>query len=324
MKKAITLLLVFLCSASMLMIFSPAGIAQAQSGPVQVVSYSWYKSAFSGDLIVVGEVQNTGPDILRNVVLTGTAYTVDGVAQGSSSLTNIYVGDPHYATGEFLPNQKAPFFMEFGPQDTVWQNMTWIDLGIDHIEFRIFPTAANYTTPKSYSDVRLVSPSNYVDAALNYTVTGVAFNYGTGYPQNVFVVASFYDATGKVIAVGFSNYLSTHYLAPNDFGQFILQPTEPTAAMATQIASYNLTVITSGTTTQPAATTSPSASPAGTTSSPTASGSPTIQPTNSQSSPESGESGIPMRYIFAIAAAVVIVVAVIVVAVLLRRNRREE
>jgi hypothetical protein len=316
MKKAITLLLIFLCSASLLMIFSPAGYAQTDT--ITVVSYSWYKSAWSGDLCVVGEIQNTGTDLLKNVVLTGTAYTTDGEVQAYSGYSQIYT------SAEMMPNQIAPFFMEFNSDGSVWGNLSWIDLGIDRIDFRSTPTKSNATTSSMYSDVRLVSPTNYISSDGNYTVTGIVFNYGTGYPENVWVVGSFYDASGKVVAVGFSNYLSPHFLAPNEYAQFTMIPYEPTAAMATQIASYNLTVITSGSTTQPAATASPSASPTGTTSSPTASGSPTTQPTNSQSSPDSGDSGIPMRYIFAIAAAVVIVVAVIVVAVLLRRNRSEQ
>jgi hypothetical protein len=315
MKKALTLLLVFLCSASLLLTFSSSGTVQAQSSVAKVVTYSWYKSVWSGNLIVVGELQNTGPDLLSNVVLTGIAYTVDGEAQATQAYSIIYTA------GELMPNQIAPFFMEFNPSESVWGNMSWIELGIDRIDFRTIPTKSNATTSSMYSDVRLISPANYIDSAGNYTVTGIVFNYGTGYPESVWVVGSFYDAAGKVVAVGYSNFVDPHYLAPNEYAQFSLKPTEPTAAMASQIASYNLTVLTKGSTTQPTPGPSISVAPTGT-ASPT--GSPTNEPTNSeepQSSPDGGDSGIPTRYLFAIVAAVVVVVAVIVVAVLLRRNR---
>ena len=56
---------------------------------------------------------------------------------------------------------------------------------------------------------------SYVDSSGNFSVTGVLLNRGNGYPENVWAVASFYNASGTVVAVGYSNFVTPHYLPPN-------------------------------------------------------------------------------------------------------------
>jgi hypothetical protein len=313
-KKAATLMLVFICAASLFLAFSPS--AHSQTDSLNVVSYSWYTSVWTGDFIVVGEVQNVGQDILSNAVITGIAYTTDQQAQATSDFTSIY-------TRELLPGGTAPFYMEFTPSGSNWGNLTWVELGIDRIDFHFFSTKLNSTTPARYQDLRIMGATNYTDAAGNYTATGVIWNTGTGYPEKVWVAAAFYDASNKVVAVGMSNYVTPRFLPPNNSTQFTVIPYDPTPSMASKITSFNLTVLTEGSTTQP--TTTPTPSPSST-STPSTSSSPTSGPStsaDSSASPDSGDSGgLAMKYVYAIIAAVVIAVAVIVVAFIVRKGRK--
>jgi hypothetical protein len=322
MKKTITIILVFMCAtASLLFAFSPATQAQTSNPNVanyslKVLSYSWYTSPTTGYLTVVGELQNNSTDIISVAKIFGTAYSTDGQAQATNAISTIFANEV-----EMLPNQTAPFYMQFTPEFSNWGNLTWVTSpGIQRIDFRYYLLKSNSTTATSYQDLRVMGANSYIDASGNYTITGIVWNSGDSYPEYAWVVASFYDSVGKVVAIGASNYI--RYLAPEDSKQFTLIPLEPTAAMATTIASYNVQALAKGTMNAPIASpsTSPSASSTpSTSSSPNPTSSTSTQP--SEEPDDNEESGLPMKYVYAIIAAVVIAVVVIVLALVVRGRK---
>ena len=319
MKKIITVVLIFLCAASMFLVFSPS--AQAQADSLKVLSHSWFTSAYSGNFIVVGELQNNSTDIMSIAKIFGAAFTTDGEFQAESANSRIWAM-------ELLPNQTAPFYMEFDAAHSVGGNLTWVT-NVDRIDFRFYLQKSNSTVAKTYQDLQIMGANSYIDASGNYSVTGVVWNKGTGYPGRVYVVSSFYDSAGKVIAVGVGNFLVPEFQAPGATPQFTVTPVFPNVPPSTvtsRIAGYNVQVVSeelsltepsASPSSTPAATSSPStsASPNPTSTGPTAS----AQPTNSAGDNE--ESGLPMKYVYAIIAAVVIAIAVIVLAFVVRGRR---
>jgi hypothetical protein len=309
-KKITALLLAILCGASLLIVFPQTAFGQSEN--LKVLSYSWYTSQYSGNFIVVGELQNTGPDTFRSAIITGTVFTTDNQPQATPARALIMLAEK----GALLPNQKVPFYMEFSPETSTSGNLTWVTQGVDRVEFNLYGTTNN-TAPAPYSDLQILQEINFLQGD-NYTVTGVLRNTGSLYPEKVWVVATFYDGpdgTGKVVAAGFSNFVTPRFLPPNETATFILTPYDATSQMATKIASYSLQILYEGSTAQP--TPSPSS-----TASPTASSSPSTSssPGTSASNPPNGEPSVPLSTVYAIIAAFVIAAAVIALALFLRRK----
>jgi hypothetical protein len=310
-KKIVTLILVTVCVASLFLtipskVYSQTGTAEG----MKVVSYSWYISAFSGYFVVVGEVQNVGSGIFSSSVLTGSVVTSDQQAQAFSDYTIIY-------SAGLLPGETAPFYMMFTPESSTWGNLTWVSLGIDRVDFNFYNTPTQ-TAP--YSGLFIGANTSYIDMSGNYTVEGVVINRGNLYPQNVWVVASFYDASGKVVAVGYSNYLSPHYLPPTNSTLFRLTPTDPTAQMASEIVNYKLTVLSENEVATPPASSAPTSVPVETSS--PSSENPTATPIGSVTAqPDNGVS-ISMTTVYVIVAAVAVVVAILALMLMLRKKSK--
>ncbi len=207
---------------------------------VKILSYSWYISPSTsttstpGDFIVVGEVQNVGPNILNRINVQGTVYTSDGQAQ-ATSYSPVFVD-------HMLPQQKAPFYMGFSVYESYSGNLSWISLGIDHVAFQIF--LANATDSYQYPDIEIVANTSYTDLNGAYTVTGILGNTGSQDTGRPWVEATFYNASGTVIAVGVGNFLTeeTSPLPPNQTIQFTVAPRDSTSQLTTQISSYSLLV----------------------------------------------------------------------------------
>lgn len=81
MRKRSVLLFVLLTFVSLGLTLVPQVSSQPEN--IKVVDYSWYIDSL-GYLVVVGEVQNVGPNTIDSVVLGGVVYTLDGEAQASS------------------------------------------------------------------------------------------------------------------------------------------------------------------------------------------------------------------------------------------------
>jgi hypothetical protein len=305
MKKNSTLITAIACIAALLII-SPI-LVYSQNATMTSTNYSYYINS-AGSLIVVGEVQNTGTQTIGSAVITGVVYTADGQIQAGTEYSLIY------AT-EILPNQTAPFYMKFSDQDANYTKIDWTTIQIDHFQFNY---VTNPNSTQQYSGLQIMADTSYVDSTGNYTVNGVVLNRGSLYPQNIWVVAAFYDSTGKVVATGYTNYL-THYLTPNEVAQFTITPNDAIPQTATQIASYKLQVLSSGTMDPTAPTPTPTSTPLA-----------TITPTNTPSSPATTTPApsadqnvtIPITYLYVIIAALVAIV-VIALAVILRRSSKK-
>ena len=147
-----------------------------------------------------------------------------------------------------------------------------------------------------------VSASN-VDGT--FTVAGTVQNTGSETANNVFVDTTFYNTSGSVVGLNFTNYFS---LAPGGSVPFTATPTD-NGAQPSAIASYSLLVQSETLTTS--ATSPPATSSPPPTSSPSAS----TQPTQSPAPTSSG-------MIYAVASAIGVIVVVLAALLLLRKRHK--
>jgi hypothetical protein len=198
---------VFLTLASLGLTLVPQVSSQPEK--IKVLSYGWYVDSI-GYLDVVGEVQNVGPNTIDSVVLSGVIYTLDGEAVSYSYPTLVYVK-------YLVPQQKAPFYMEFPPEVSVTGDLSWLSLGID-VDFTI--NSAEATSSYQYPDLTVTSSSGGADSEGVYWVSGTVQNTGTQTATNIYVVGTFYNATGTVIAMGYTDTLTPASLSPSGTASF--------------------------------------------------------------------------------------------------------
>lgn len=279
----------------------------SQPDNIKILSYSYYFDSIPF-LDVVGEVQNVGPNTIDTVVLSGTIYTTDGQAVAYSYPTTVFVKN-------LLPQQKAPFYMEFPPEVSITKDYSWLSVGIDHVEFTV--NEAKATSSYQYPELTVTSSSGAANAQGEYWVTGTVQNTGTETAKNVVVVATFYNASGTVVATGYSASLNsttptptpgptptpTPYVGPSSVvpfkvGAFDLNQTEVPSSL--KIYSYVLLIQAEGPIlTGTAPTSTPSTSPPSTT--PPSDSTPT--PTES---PNSENNGLATEAIYAIVVVIII------------------
>jgi hypothetical protein len=262
MKKNAVFFVVLLALLSLGLTLVPHVSSQPEN--IKVLSYSWYIDSI-GYFIVVGEVQNVGSSTVDSVALSGTVYTKDGAAQ-ANSYTHAFVK-------YLIPQQKAPFYMEFPPQLSATGDLSWLSLGVDRVDFAV--NAAEPTTSYQYPDLTLKDSSGTVDAEGVYWVSGTLQNVGTQTARTIRVIGTFYNASGSMVAVGYTDPLSPAALGPSGtatfrVGAFDLKQTEVPSIL--RISSYSLLIQTeepvlSGTPPPPSTTTPTDTSPSPTDSS---------------------------------------------------------
>ena len=206
MRKSVVFFFVFLMLASLGLVLVPQVSSQPEN--VKVLSYSGYLDSL-GDFVVAGEVQNVGPNTIASVVLSGTVYSKDGEAQ-AKSYTQAFVN-------YLVPQQKAPFSMEFLPVSAA-DDLSWLSLGFDRVDFSV--NVAEATSSYQYPDLTVKSSSGGVDAEGACWVSGTIQNSGTQTATNVRVIGTFYNASGTVVAVGYSDLLTPASLAPSSIASF--------------------------------------------------------------------------------------------------------
>lgn len=313
LRKSVVFFFVFLTVAS----FGLALVPQVSSQPenVKVVSYSWYVDSI-GYFIVVGEVQNVGPNTIESVVLSGTVYTMDGEAQASSN-TIVYVK-------YLIPQQKAPFWMEFSPQNSQTGDLSWVSLGVSRVDFTA--NLADTTSSYQYPDLTVVGSSGGVDGEGVYWVSGTVKNSGTQTATNIRVIGTFYNASGTVVALGYTDVLTPTSLTPSNtasfkVGAFDVNQTEVPSIK--KISSYHLLIQTEG---PILSGTSPTPTPSSPPSSPLS----TPTPSDSSPSPtESSGSENPNVLAPEVTYAIVVVIVVVVIlglagALLMLRTRKSQ
>ena len=280
--------------------FSLVYQASSRSENLKVLNYSWYIDSIGG-FHVVGEVQNAGSTILDPVVLAGTVYTPDGEAQIQSIPCVAYVK-------YMLPQQKAPFLMDFRSID-----LSWLWQGIDRIDFE--EVQANVTDKYQYPDLTVTTSALSIDAEGVYWVTGNVQNTGSKTATNVRVIATFLNASNTVVAAGYSQLLTPSSLNPLGVasfrvGAFDVNKTETTPDR--QISSYTIIVQAEG----PLLSGTP---PSSTSYSPSNSSSPNSPPPDSSSNVDSSDSP-PIDYL-RLATITAIVCAPAAVLLIFRRRK---
>ena len=306
MKKILTVVLLVAIILAAFTVLSTS-IVRADTSEANVLTYSWYvapaNAGDAGDLVAVGEIQNVGSSVLQYVYLSGFAYNSTGALLDVSQV-QAYVYD-------MLPGQKAPFYLDFTPENSATGDQQWVPSASN---VTVVVADAIDTTSTQYAGLAIPTGTvtSYHDSSGIFTVTGNVQNTGDTTTGNVWVVTTFYDASGTVVSLNFTNFLTTS-LAPGNSINFLATPLDNTAQLSSEITNYSFLVqSTPLTTTSPTATTSTSSS-----STPTSSAIATTQPTQSTNPLSSGLT-------YAIVGAIVVVLVVVVIAVLLMLRKRNK
>jgi hypothetical protein len=304
---ALALVILIVSSASLL----SAPNVKADPSEARILSYSWYvapstsiQAQYAGDLIVVGEVQNVGTNTLGNVVVGAEAYNASGGFVGSSQ-SSAYVT-------YLAPGQKAPFYLDFIPDvtDITLYNPNWASL-VTNVTIRVLNAADSSQTQYSGLTVPAGSVSNSTSTG-TYTITGTVQNTGNQATGRVWLISTFYNASGTVIGLNYTNYISQSLL-PGRSATFTASPIDNTAQLSSSITSYSSLVQSDPT---PIATSTPT----------TPITTPTIQPSTSPTSSgqptPTASSGVPLSLITDAAIIAVVIVLIILVAFMFLRRRQ--
>ena len=242
MKKFCVCMLILLAACSLVLTIVPIVHSQVNEPQnIQVVNKSWYLDIY-GNLVVVGQIKNVGQDVIDQVVLTGTVTTTNQLQQ--SSYTNVWVSN-------LVPQQKAPFYMEFFPPQDPYGQGSWYGSSIADISINV--ALANATSGYQYPDLKITSSQGSVgtsgDFAGAYLAKGTIQNTGSQAATNVTVVSAFFNSTGAVVGVGYTNYLSPRTLNPGESTSFqvaALDLNQSEVPTSLKITSYELLVQTEG------------------------------------------------------------------------------
>jgi len=216
--------------------------AHSQTQNVQVSNYSWYIDP-EGYLDVVGLVKNVGPNTISSISLAGSVIGPQNMDLDDSG-TQVWVSD-------LLPNQEAPFYLEFVSPQVSSSSLTWPQVvqegGLSSIEISV--VSANATSDYQYQGLTIKDDKGSVGTTGNfngaYGVSGVIENTGDQSASNLTVVGAFFNSTGSVVGVGFTTYLTPTVLVPGNsttFDIYALDLNQSQVPAALQIKSYQLLV----------------------------------------------------------------------------------
>lgn len=315
MKKiliAIALIVLIISSISLL----SAPHVKADPSEAKILSYSWYvapststQAQYYGDLIVVGEVQNVGSNTLGNVAVGAEAYNSSGGFVGSAQFS---------AFATYLnPGQKAPFYLDFTPDitDITTYDPNWA-YSVTNITLHLLNASDSNQT--QYSGLTIPTGAVTVSNSTGtYTLTGSVKNTGDQTTGRVWVITTFYNSSGTVVGLNYTNYISQSLL-PGQSATFTATPVDNTAQLTNSIANYSFLIQS-----EPA----PSATPTPTSPVTTATTHPSTSPTSSsQFTPTASPLEISTSLITdaAIIAAVIVVIILAAFMLLRRRQRKAE
>jgi hypothetical protein len=252
-KMIVIVILAVLTLAAFSMLFSPS--VRADASEAKILSYSWYvappntvQAKYVGDLVVVGEIQNVGSNIIGSAFIIGVAYNSTGGILNSNGA--------HAIAYDILPGHKAPFYIDFIPQNSVTQDQSWVP-SVSNVTVRV----ANVidTNKTQYSDLTSTGTSaSNLDGT--FTVKGTVQNTGSDTAVNVWVEATFYDASASVVGLGYTNVLSNS-LTSGESVPFTATPTDNTVQLSSKITNYSLLIQSETLTTSASPAPSASSSP---------------------------------------------------------------
>jgi hypothetical protein len=207
LKKPLTYLLITLAIISLSIPLTST--VHAQTASIKVLNYTYYFDAL-GYIVVVGEVQNQGPNNINGTVLTGIITSSDG--QQVNGWTQVW--------GKYLtPQQKAPFYMEFQTQTesgTYITDVSTVDIYVAQATPTAYyqnPDLLTITSSQGYVGTnpgRPATANQPSDGDLGvFWVKGTIQNTGNEPAQQVRVYGTFYNANGDPVATGYSETNTT-------------------------------------------------------------------------------------------------------------------
>ncbi|MCW3983079.1 MAG: FxLYD domain-containing protein [Candidatus Bathyarchaeota archaeon] len=222
--SACFLLLTIVCGLSL----TSFGGVSAQTENVRIISYSYYIDML-GNLVVVGEVQNVGNTVIDYVVVSGAVTGSDG--------SYVESGNRVWALN-LIPGQKAPFYLDFLSKYT--NSQTWY-VGVADVSLSIYQAPS--TTKYQYQEVKVLDDKPAPTSEGEYWVKGNLKNNGAQTATDVTVLATFYNSSGTVVAIGYSTTISSlaagattsFKVAAFDLNQTLVSPPQ-------KIAGYSLLV----------------------------------------------------------------------------------
>jgi hypothetical protein len=243
LKKA-TILVILLSLILVVLIVPLTPAAKADLSEARVLSYSWYIApgntatiaSAPGDLIIVGEVQNVGSQIVNNITVQGVAYSSTGqILATTQSEAFVY----RMTTG-----QKAPFYIDFTAQSSSTNDLTWTSQ-VSNVTVTVVSVTDTPAAP--YTGIKIISdPINtlYDSATGTYTLIGTIENVGNQDVTAVWAVATFYDSSGTVVGINFTEYLMPYpsLFKPNTYTFFKAVPSDCTEQMASKISTFNVAI----------------------------------------------------------------------------------
>ena len=322
MKRSTIYIFVAISLLSLGLAAVPTVFSQTQN--VKIVSYSYYID-MAGYLDVVGEVQNTGTNTVTSVILTGQVLSSDGTDQADSYTQ---IGIENNPVIYLTPGQEAPFYMGFY-QPSNPQGASWFSIDISKINLAV--AQVNVTASYSYSNFTITSNTHTIGTqkiGTNsdfgvYWVNCNVKNIGTQTAQNITVFGTFYNSTGTVIAVGYSNQVAT--IDPSQTASFKLGAFDQNQTIVPSSEKIDHYILLVNALTPILQGTPPTITPAPTDGS---SSNPTNQPTDTftTSTPQNPSNNSPNSFnpnIFAIIAAIAIIVVIGAIVVLRKRKPQE-
>jgi hypothetical protein len=315
MNKSTVYFIVALSLVSLGLTLVPNAFSQTQTQNVKILSYSYYVDSV-GYLDVVGEVQNVGPNTISSVTLTGSIYSPGGVDQ-CDSYTQVWALN-------LLPQQKAPFYMEFY-QPNNSPDGTWYSVDVSGVSLQV--AQANATSSYNYPDLKIASQNGYVDTTTAnkgaYWATGTVQNTGSQTAQNITVIGTFYNSSGSVVAVGFSDTLTPTSLAPGgtasfQVGAFDLNQTG--ISSSEKITSYSVLIQVLEPILTGAPIISTSSSPSSSSSSPSTSSS--TSPSSSSSPPQKNVNSNGSSNSAALYGVVIVIIIIVIAGTILAFKRK--
>ncbi len=296
---ALTILTILTITSFTALLIIPTSAASSNAN---VLSYRWYIAPYGGhavnegDLVVVGEIENNGTTNIAYMYLKGYAYINETQAAETSPI-QIYGNN-------LEPGQKAPFYLEFLPGSSITGDNTYAPNVTSVV---VVPTYVKTSDDEMYQDFTVTS-DNSTSSGI-YSVIGSVKNTGTQTASDVRVITTFYNSSGTVVSLNYTEVLSSSLKS----GSSLSFAAVPVDGYSGEITSYAILV--QSTANIPTPTATPTAAPSATaTPTPTTSTSPTATPTSTPT-------GTQDYTLIIVGVVVVGVVALVGVVLFMRRNR---
>jgi len=167
---------------------------------------------------VSGEVENVGDNAVKDVWITATFYDSGGNIIGTAY--------NHAHLKVLLPGRKSPF------------EVLLTTAAASRVHNYSLSVVATQTDPIP-EGLEILSSNCYIDITGSLIVNGSIKNIASDTAHTVKVVASFYNATGYVVATSYS-YLSSQDLGPNETATFEII-LESNTGRVPLVSSYFLT-----------------------------------------------------------------------------------